>query len=109
MLPRYASLPRLIMEATANSSKLQALFAGRVLLIPTLAFAKISVIALIRQVFTAFTEGVREAWIACDIFIGVLAGWALMSIIALSAGCSAAATIGLSEGVCRNEVGRLLP
>ncbi len=98
MRPRYVGQLR-YNPATANF--FQALLAGRVLLIPALALAKISVVTLIRQIFTIDT---REAWIACNAFIAVLAGWGLMSIIALSAGCSGAETIGLSEGLCRNEV-----
>jgi hypothetical protein len=58
-----------------------ALFSSRIFLIAALALSKCAVILLVRLVFT---NSIKRAWIACNVYIVFIIGWAVTSIVVLS-------------------------
>jgi hypothetical protein len=85
-----------------NRSYVQAIFAGRILLIVALTLSKVSVVALIRHLFT---QDMRKAWAACNYYAVAVVFWGLMSIMALSVDCSSTSLLDTDQSdSCPNQV-----
>ncbi|KAH7304659.1 hypothetical protein BKA65DRAFT_544142 [Rhexocercosporidium sp. MPI-PUGE-AT-0058] len=80
----------------------KAAFAGRILLLPTLCFSKISVLIVVRHLF--HYESRRKLLLIDATILGV-AAWGFAATTALSANCSPQYLVEI--GFCPNQIGRL--
>jgi hypothetical protein len=77
------------------------------LLVAALTLSKVSVVTLIRHIFT---QDMKRAWKACNLYTVVVVAWGLMSVLALSVDCSSTSLLNSNQNEqCPNQVSILSP